>query len=244
MSISVAGTDLPSDLSSRLREFNHTLTDEEKANFKLLLGLAAGGLAPGFQRPPAGTAADAFDTVSETLAGLQPYSRRISPNGIAYRGRPEFMTDDLLMALQTEARELRPSAIRFDEHFLGCGAPLANELAVSPMLTEFVRAHAGDVLPTGVASFLFYDEPGQGIDPHIDTDIFSLNVLLMLEHVHGPGAQSALIVFPPRSAPERLELVPGEVVIMFAGSIAHGRQRMAPNESVSILTFGFHPLGI
>ncbi|HEX6370899.1 MAG TPA: hypothetical protein VF006_18415 [Longimicrobium sp.] len=244
MTTIVAGAEVASELSGKLRQFNQTLTEAEKANFKLLLGLAAGGLTPGFRRPEVGVAADAFDTVGETLAGLQPYSKRISSNGIAYRGRPEFMNDELLAALQAEARQLRPSAIRFDEHFLGCGAPLANELAVSPMLTEFVRTYAGDVLPTGVASFLFYDEPGQGIDPHIDTDIFSLNVLLMLEHEHGPEQESALVVFPPRSAPERLELVPGEVVIMFAGSIAHGRERMGPNETVSILTFGFHPLGI
>src|SRR4051812_1192742 len=99
-------------LTEKLRRFNADLNEAEQANFKLLLGLAAGGLAPGLQRPLDEAAAAAFDTVSDTLSKLQPYSKRISHNGIAYRGRPEFMTTELLEALQTEAQDLRPSAIR------------------------------------------------------------------------------------------------------------------------------------
>jgi hypothetical protein len=230
-------------LAEKFQDFNTTLTDAEKANFKLLLGLAAGGLAPQFTKPSTGDNAVAFDVVSEALAKLQPYSKRIPGDGIAFRGRPSFMTDELLGSLQAEARVLRPMAQRFDEHFLGCGAPLANNLSVSPLLTSFVREHAGDVQPTGIASFLYYDELGQGIDPHIDTDIFSLNVLLMLDHQRSIEPPSALVIFPPHSDPQRFELRPGEVLIMFAGSIAHGRERMKSGESVSILTFGFHPLG-
>jgi hypothetical protein len=229
-------------LSEKLQEFNATLSEGERANFKLILGLAAGGLAPDFTKPLQGTKAVAFDAVSDTLAQLQPYSKRISQNGIAYRGRPDFMTAGLLSALQAEARCCRRSALRFDEHFLGCGAPLANELSMSSDLTAFVGSHAGAVEPTGIASFLYYAEVGQGIDPHIDTDIFALNVLLMLEHKKGVGTGSALVVFPPHAEPERLELDPGDVVIMFAGSIAHGRERMAPGEAVTVLTFGFQPL--
>src|SRR5437899_1143216 len=101
-----------SDLAEKLRTFNTALTGAEQANFKLLLGLAAGGLAPGFKRPSEGSKARAFDTVSDTLARLQPYSNRISRNGVAYRGRPPFMTDELLVSLQSEARQLRPSALR------------------------------------------------------------------------------------------------------------------------------------
>jgi hypothetical protein len=235
---------MPVELALKLQSFNRTLTEAEKANFKLMLGLAAGGLAPGFQRPQEGVQATAFDTVGDTLAGLQPYSKRISPNGVAFRGRPAFMTDSLLRALQTEAADLRPSAQRFEGHFLGCGAPLANEMAIAADFTAFVRQHAGDVKPTGVASFLYYDEAGQGIDPHIDTDIFSLNVLLMLEHKHTAGRRSTLVLFPPHSEPEHFDLAPGEIIIMFAGSITHGRVPIGEGETVSILTFGFHPLGI
>jgi hypothetical protein len=232
------------DLPERLRQFTEGLTPAERANFKLILGLAAGGLAPAFERPMQPLKAAAFDAVSDSLVKMQPYSARIASNGVAYRGRPGFISGERLLALQREAIELRPSANRFDEHFLGCGAPIADELALSTELTTFVRRYAGDVSPTGVASFLYYDEAGQGIGPHIDTDIFSLNVLLMLSHMRqGPGG-SCLVLMPPRSEPERIDLREGEMVIFFAGSVAHGRERIGDGEAVTILTFGFHPLGI
>ncbi|MDB5141175.1 MAG: hypothetical protein JWR12_3091 [Mucilaginibacter sp.] len=233
------------ELALKLRNFNNKLNRAEKANFKLLLGLSAGGLISDFSRPNSSHKAKAIDTVTETLSKLQPYSGRISKNGVAYIGRPDFMTNELLSSLQDEARSVRPFATKFDEHFLGRGAPIANELSTSKMLLNFVLSHTGEVKSTGVASFLFYDEEGQGIDPHIDTDIFSLNVILMLSHEdqNNPNHNSALFVFPPGEKPERIDLNPGDMVIMFAGSIAHGRQRMKKSESVSILTFGFHPLG-
>jgi hypothetical protein len=125
-------------------------------------------------------------------------------------------------------------------------SPIANKLATSDELVSLVHEHAGNVSPTGIASFLYYDEPGQGIDPHIDTDIFSLNVLLMLDHQRPAGMDSGsiLVMFPPHAEPQQLNLEPGEMVIFFAGSIAHGRKRIQPDESVSILTFGFKPLSI
>jgi hypothetical protein len=233
---------MPTQMTTKLKNFNGSLTEAEKANFKLLLGLAAGGLAPDFSKPHQGLNAQAFDTVSETLAGLQPYSARIPYNGLAFRGRPDFLTDKLLASLQDEAKKLRPSARRFEEHFLGCGAPIANQFAISPQLHKFVTKHAGKVEATGIASFLFYDEEGQGIDPHIDSDIFSLNVLIMLEHNSISAKRSRLVVFPPHSDPERLDLQPGEMIVMYAGSIAHGRERISYGENVTILTFGFTPL--
>lgn len=228
----------------KLKAFNSTLSEAEQANYKLLLGLAAGGLSPEFNLPIEKDETDAFNTVTDCLAKLQPYSNRISPNGIAFRGRPDFMTDELLHSLQHEARSIRKDAVDNKDHFLGCGAPIADEFSKSTKLTEFVRFHAGEVLPTGIASFIYYDKTGQGINPHIDTDIFSLNVLLMLEHTNPDDTGSCLVVFPSHSEPERINLKPGELVIMFAGSITHGREHIKENERVTILTFGFHPLGI
>lgn len=232
------------NLVDKLSKFNAILNEAEQANYKLLLGLAAGALSPKFESPIIKKDKRAFNTVGECLAKLQPYSHRITANGIAWRGRPPFMTDQLLADLQREAREIRKDAIDNVDHFLGCGAPIANYSSTSNDLIRLVREHAGEVLPTGVASFIFYDRAGQGIDPHIDTDIFSLNVILMLEHVIGVGAPSNLVLFPPNSPPERVDLQVGEIIIMFAGSIAHGREYIKPGEKVSILTFGFHPLGI
>jgi hypothetical protein len=230
-------------LVEKLHAFHESLSEAERANYKLILGLAASGLSPNFKTPASPEKREAFATVGETLARLQPYSARITPNGIAYRGRPAFLTDEILNSLIAEAAELRARAIPYDEHFLGTGGPIANKFAVSPELCGLVQEHAGEVQPTGVASFLFYDREGQGIEPHIDTDIFSLNVILMLKHVGGGEQRSCLVVFPPGRDPERLDLEPGEMVILFAGSITHGREFVKQDEEVGILTFGFHPLG-
>ena len=231
------------DLPEKFRRFNRTLTAEEKTNFKFLLGLAAAGLAPGCSKPQGGLNAVAFDTVSDTLARVQPYSGRISRNGVAYHGRPEIMTDELLTALQSEARALRPpSATRSDADFLGGKAPVASELAASSKLSSFVREHAGPVEPTGIANYIYYDEPGQRTEPHVDTDLFALNALVMLEHEYVTEPQAALVLFPPYSEPERFELAPGEVIIMFAASSVHGREHIQRGERISIVTFGFRPL--
>lgn len=231
-----------SELALKLLRLSDHLDEPERSNLMLLLSLAAGGLSPTFDRPSVGIDACAFNTITETLVGLQPYRDRIGANGIAYRGRPPFMTDKLLMSLQSEAVELRPHAHRFDEHFLGCGAPTANALAASDQLSAFVTQFAGDVQSTGVASFIYYDEPGQGIQPHVDTEVFSLNVLIMLGHKRVLGKNSALVIFPPRGEEERIDLMDGEMVIFFAGSVPHGREPIQVGESVSILTLGFSPL--
>ncbi len=235
---------VPTTIPAELDRLNASLTPAEQAGLKLILGLAASGLAPEFNEPRGGDVNNAFGAVTATLARMQPYSARIPANGIVYRGRSSILSDEVLTALQKEALELRHSAQPYEEHFLGCGAPLANQLATSSELVDLVTEHAGPVEPTGVASFLYYDEAGQGIDPHIDTEVFALNVLTMLRHEvpEGQATESTLFMFPPNADPEPVNLTPGETVIFFAGSVAHGRTRIKEGESVSILTFGFKPL--
>ena len=74
---------------------------------------------------------------------------------------------------------------------------------------------------------------------------FSLNILMMLQHRLPATAiePSALYMHYPDGSEERLQLQPGEVVIFLAGTQAHSRTRIAAQESVSILTFGFMPKG-
>jgi len=220
------------------------LSPAEQANYKLLMGLAASGLSPSFDntKSPDGNIR-AFEVVSHCLTSFQPYKDRMTKNGIAWRGRPDFMTDELLASLQKEADETRKVAYAYDNHYVGPGAPIANALALSAELKGLVRLHAGNVQSTGIASYLYYEREGQGIPPHIDTDIFSLNVLLMLKHRGGGARRSCLVVFPSHDYSERIDLELGEIVILFAGSVTHAREYMAADEEVGILTFGFHPLG-
>jgi hypothetical protein len=227
-------------VGQRLADLHSSLNPAEQANLKLILGLSAGHLVP--ERDPGSVNGRA--AVSEALELLCPYEVD-DPRGAQYRGRPALVTDELLGSLIAEAQEVGATAVPFDEHYLGCGGPIADRLATSPELTALVRSVVPGAEPTGIASYLFYKDAGQGIIPHIDTDIFSLNVLLMLAHETpaDPVTTSALYMHYPDGSDERFQLTPGEVVIFLAGTQAHSRTPIAEGERVTILTFGFMPQG-
>lgn len=226
------------ELTDKLASLGQSLTDAEKANYKLILGLACSGLLA--QRTES-AAKQALDVTMASLADLQPYRRRIPPTGIVYRGRPDFMSDDLLRSLQRESLAARASARRFDDHFVSPGGPTARQVAFSEQLLELVRAGAGSVVSTGRTNYLYYDEPGLGIDPHIDNEEFPLNTILMLEHQRCADP-SALALFREGQAVERIFLAPGELIVFFADSVVHARERMKQEEKVRIVAFGFQPV--
>jgi hypothetical protein len=228
------------NLREKLAALSDTMSDAERSNFKLLLGMAAGGLARGERPPDEGIEALAFATTLASIQNLQPHRHRVPSNGVVFRGRPAFATDELLAALRRESASLRHTAGRFDDHFVVSGAPLARQVAHSPELAEFMRAHAQDVTPTSKANYLYYDDVGLGIAPHVDNEDFSLNAIMMLEHVYEANP-SALVLYPPDTAPERIFLKPGELIVMYADSIAHARERMREGERASIVAFGFQP---
>ncbi|MGA5130571.1 hypothetical protein ACPCTO_12255 [Streptomyces olivoreticuli] len=232
-------TDTPT-MGQRLADLHRTLTPAEQANLKLILGLSAGRLVP--DKDPGSE--KGRRAVSEALEILCPYDVA-DPRGIQYRGRPAFLTDGLLGALTDEAVRVGRTAVPFDEHYLGCGGPVADRLALSDELAELVAGVVPKAMATGIASYLFYRDPGQGIIPHIDTDIFSLNVLMMLDHriPDGLAEPSALYMHFADGTEQRLQLTPGEVVIFLAGTQAHSRTPLRQDERVTILTFGFMPEG-
>lgn len=227
-------------LARRLADLHEGLSPAEQANLKLILGLSAGHLVP--DKNP--DSEQGRQTVSRALEFLCPYTVD-DPRGIQYRGRPAFLTDDLLAALVAEAEEVGRTAVPFDEHYLGCGGPIADQVSTSDDLSALVAQVVPGAEGTGVASYLFYRDAGQGIIPHIDTDIFSLNVLLMLRHDHPAdlAAPSALYMHFADGTEQRLQLSPGEVVIFLAGTQAHSRTPIGASERVTILTFGFMPAG-
>jgi hypothetical protein len=227
-------------VGQRLADLHGSLNPAEQANLKLILGLSAGHLVP--ERDPRSQRGRL--AVSEALELLCPYEVA-DPRGAQFRGRPELLTDELLTTLIAESDEVGATAVPFDEHYLGCGGPVADKLASSPELTALVRSVVPGAEPTGIASYLFYRDAGQGIIPHIDTDIFSLNVLLMLRHEMPADAAtvSALYMHYPDGSEERFQLTSGEVVIFLAGTQAHSRTPIANGERVTILTFGFMPQG-
>lgn len=228
------------ELGDKLSELARTMTPAERACFKVLLGTAAAELMREGLVPEEGVKARALATSVASIKCMQPHWHRVPQNGVVYRGRPEFVTDSLLSDLKAESDALRDSAVRFHDHLVVSGAPRAREVGFSPELGNLLSSLAGPVQPTSKANYLYYDEPGLGIDPHVDNEEFSLNAILMLRHDY-VADPSALVLFPLRSPSEKVYLRPGEMIVMFADSIVHARERVAVNERVSIVAFGFSP---
>jgi hypothetical protein len=227
---------MESQLIEKLNTLANGFNGAELDNYKLLLGIAAGGLAPHGDFPETGSRAQAFETVLRCLAKIQP-------TGALWRGRPDFMTDELLSQLQAEAEERRKSATRHDRYNLGCGGELADQYAVSAPLVDLVNTYAPNMMPTGIASYLFYDQEGLGLSPHIDTEIFTLNAILMLKHEYTLSPPSHLLLFPVDQPPQRVLLSPGEIILLYAGGTVHAREDMKTGETVHLLTVGFKPVG-
>lgn len=228
-------------LTSAILAAAHDLDDPGRARLKTMLSLVAGTLSPTGTLPDDPDRVRALRSVVETLALLQRHGRPIPANGIAYRGRPAFMTDELLRALRAEARSVRAQALPQVGHFLGRGGTLADQLAGWPEMIELVESNTVPVTPTLIASYLYYEGAGAGLSAHVDTDVFALNVNIMLEHTAVAERRSFLYIYDTSCACEQIVLEPGEIVLTYADSIVHGRAPLADGEYVSNLTIGFQP---
>jgi len=193
--------------------------------------MAAGGLAPHGSIPAGSKKKAAFQTVLQALEEVQP-------SGALWCGKLDFLDATMLVRLQQEALTRRQSAKACERHFLGCGGDNADKFAISKALVDYVRNFAPKANPTGIASYVFYDLPGCGLDPHIDTEIFSLNVLIMLRHDY-VDSPSHLLLYRTDGSPQKYLLTPGEVLIFYAGGTVHAREDLKANETVSVLTIGF-----
>jgi len=229
------------DLVAKMTALGVGMTQAERANYKFLLSLAAGGLVVDGQPPSRPGDRLAFTTAIKSIAQLQPHRHRVPPNGVVYLGRPAFVSEALLNDLRRESAELREKAERFDDHFVSPGGPIAQEVAFSEQLNDLVSTVADHVTPTARANYLYYDRDGLGIDPHIDNEAFSLNTILMLDHIYTQDP-SRLVLYPPDQQPERILLAPGDLIVFYADSITHARERMDKDEVVRIAAFGFHPI--
>jgi hypothetical protein len=177
----------------------------------------------------------------QVLRKISPDYQTIPINGLVYKGKPSWVTNELLQELQNEAFARREKPLDRIDHFLGCGGKCADNLAISTEIISFVSKYSGSVKPTGIASYLYYDKPGLGIRPHVDTDVFSINLMLMLKHEYNPDSDSsATLVFPSNGNTESYRLGVGEVMIMFGGAVIHSRSIIGSGENVHLLTIGFN----
>jgi len=119
---------------------------------------------------------------------------------------------------------------------------IGENFSKSDILTNYVKEALGkEVVANGIGSYLYYEEPGDGIPAHVDSDIFSINCIIGLSHKtkEGVDRQSALVVYSNKGVPTRIILEPGELVLLLAGGSVHAREPVVDGEKVSIITIGF-----
>jgi hypothetical protein len=109
----------------------------------------------------------------------------------------------------------------------------------SPWLKALVKSVAGAWRPSGIAWYLYYENAGDGIDPHIDQPEYALNVLLAIEHVWQYEPRSRLVIYPPGEPPVRVPLEPGQLLLFNAGRFLHGREDLGRDEKLTLLSIGF-----
>lgn len=204
---------------------------ELEENYKLLLCMAAGGLAPRGSQPSSPERRQAFEVVLKSLG-------KLALPGESWSGRPPLMTDELFGRLRAESAQRKLTAKPTDRYLLAKSGPQARRFAQSRKLAKLVAEHFPGVTPTGIASYIYYDNPGDGLDPHVDTEIYAVNVILMIDHEF-KAKPSNLLIYKDTVVPREIFLRPGEMAIINAGSVVHARQDMGENEHVHILTVGF-----
>ncbi|WP_330267641.1 hypothetical protein [Streptomyces griseorubiginosus] len=240
----MASAEEASALVQRLSQLSTDLTAAERENLKFLLSMAAGGVLSGHaQKISEGLRESALGTAQHSLPKLLAGAREKFPTGIVFYGRGPFLSDEDLAALDQESRGCRPRAERFLDHYVVSGAPVAREISLSPTIQEFLMENVGSITPTRRANYLYYDEPGLGIDPHVDKDEFSLNILTMLEHRASNQGRSELILHPPDQEAVHLHLKAGESLVFFADSVTHQRTRTVADEEIRLVSFGYRTLG-
>ena len=223
-----------SELRTRLDEFTLSLTESEYHNYKTVLALASGGLI----RADRGSSQAALSVATNVLAASRnrPKSARF---GIAWQGRPEFLTVGKLENLIQESRQSQSRATRVEDHKVVPGGEVAKEFAQCEAFLQLVTRYAGSAVSTDRSTYLYYDEIGMGIDPHIDNPEFAVNAILMLEHKH-KELPSALTFYEGADS-RSVHLQSGELIIFFADSVVHARERMKEGEFLAVVAFGFQP---
>jgi hypothetical protein len=182
------------------------------------------------------------------LADIQPFSERVPEYGIAYRGRPGFMTDRLVQKLGRESSQFRSQAkwslnqLVFQPDTPD-GNTVCEQLAASDELYQLVILHAGPALRSYITTYLYYDIPGQCSEPHVDNAFTSITAMVGIRNDCGEatGRSSASIVYWPDRPPLEYRLEPGEIAIFFGECVLHGRTPIRSGEVVHSLLTSFRP---
>jgi hypothetical protein len=172
------------------------------------------------------------------------------PAQYALLGRPPFLTDERLAALVQEAHDLRAEAEATGQDPGQAGqlhadpGPVARALVVDKGWNELCRQALGfERRSPYTAGYLYYEQSGAGIVPHVDDADFAVNVIIVVARSAGGDERSATVLHPAGQPPVRAVLEPGEAVLLEADGLVHAREPMQPGERVTVLTMGFTRAG-
>jgi hypothetical protein len=231
-------------LGAKLSQFLADLGRIEALSFAEILSNALGGLSPSGAVPTIGWRAAAWLAAIDALT--------CSAQGGWRTVRQSSLIDGVrLRALVQEASAQYWLAVRMGLRMTGPPGRVARAVGSDPALCQLVSDVMGCAVEVGNgvtgsenATYLYYDGPGDGVQPHVDP--FGLvNALVMLECCppSDGGAGSHLIVFPAKGKPERVALSPGDIVVLRGAGTVHSREPLRPGEQITILSLVFHHHG-
>lgn len=224
-----------------------SLSPAERDNLKYRLSIVARNcIKENFELPDDQESRLKLYKTLDCLQAIQPYRKRVPSHGIAWRGRPTFLTDEFLWALRAEARTLRKSAkFNFNQFIARVetsnSSALCERLADSRELLEIVERYAGPCTPSHVTSYIYYDAAGQCSRPHVDNYFTSVTAMLVLEHACAKPllSMSHSVTYWADREPFMYHLVPGEMAIFFGASTLHGRTPVVAGEKVCSLLVSY-----
>jgi hypothetical protein len=210
------------------------LSSGQQAAVAEVLAGALKALAVDGEPPDSGLDLEAWQAA---VAGLA----RLRPSGLILRTRPEFFSNELLADLRDEALAQRAVATDDGARSRAEPGPVARRVAVSRALCRLIGDALGaPIFPTLSAAYIYHLLPGEGSAPHVDLSRYAVHALLMVDHRLPPSGQpSALVVYRSDGVRERIDLAPGELIVLHALGTTHGREPMGQDEQVTLLALGF-----
>jgi len=208
--------------------------EAERVAYRLLLGCSLRRLIP-HEHLPRGKQLNMAAIVLACLARLQS-------DTVLYVGRPEFLTNRMLAALQAEAEDRRSGATVVHHYQIADLGPAADELARSDDLRALVSGLVGPMAANQMGKYVYCDESTRGLGVHIGSQPFAVNAELKLAHEHPSGPAGHLILWPPYGEKQSLDVSPGEFVLWYAGGVPHVRDDPEPDERMTAVSVFFEPL--
>jgi hypothetical protein len=159
------------------------MTPAELRALRHVLGVAISGLDAERNLPTDPRKLAAIRAIQDSLFRLTSYPGHIPDDGIVWRGRPAFVTDTVLAALQRRARAESVNKTRSGQHFF-VECPTILELFPPRALASFLHGVEAGLQPSGKANLQYYESPGECIGAHVDVDDFGLAGVMLVRHEH------------------------------------------------------------